>query len=63
MRGFTPVINAMVSKELGEKESQSLDRLRAATVAWLFDDLSTSSNQWLEKDFWLRQSQSLFWDW
>jgi hypothetical protein len=55
------VVNAMVSKELGEKESQSLDKLRAATVAWLFDDLSASSNQWLNKDFWLRQSQSLFW--
>jgi hypothetical protein len=55
------VVNAMVSKELGEKESQSLDKLRAATVAWLFDDLGASSNQWLNKDFWLRQSRSLFW--
>lgn len=55
------VVNAMVSKELGEEESQSLDKLRAATVAWLFDDLGTSSNQWLNKDFWLRQSRSLFW--
>jgi hypothetical protein len=55
------VVNAMVSKELGEKESQSLDKLRAATVAWLFDDLGASSNQWLNKDFWLRQSKALFW--
>lgn len=55
------VVNAMVSKELGEEESQSLDKLRAATAAWLFDDLGTSSNQWLNKDFWLRQSRSLFW--
>jgi hypothetical protein len=55
------VVNAMVSKELGEKESQSLDKLRAATVAWLFDDLGQSSNQWLNKDFWLRQSRALFW--
>jgi hypothetical protein len=54
------VVNAMVSKELGEKESQSLNKLRAATVAWLFDDLGKSSNQWLNRDFWLRQSQSLF---
>jgi hypothetical protein len=51
----------MVSKELGEEESQSLDKLRAATVAWLFNDLGTSPNQWLNKDFWLRQSRSLFW--
>lgn len=55
------VVNAMVSKELGEKESQGLDKLRAATVAWLFDDLGASPNQWLNKDFWLRQSHSLFW--
>lgn len=55
------VINAMVSKELGEKESQSLDKLRAATVAWLFDDLGASDNQWLNKDFWMRQSKALFW--
>jgi len=54
-------INAMVSKELGEKESQSLEKLCAATVAWMFDDLGQSSNQWLNKDFWLRQSKSLFW--
>ena len=54
-------VNAMVSKELGEEESHSLDKLRAATVAWLFDDLGASSNQWLDKDFWLRQSRNLFW--
>ena len=55
------VVNAMVSKELGEKESQSLEKLCAATAAWLFDDLGQSANQWLDKDFWLRQSKSLFW--
>ena len=55
------VVNAMVSKELGEKESASLEKLCAATAAWLFDDLGQSANQWLDKDFWLRQSKSLFW--
>ena len=55
------VINQMVSKELGEKESQSLDKLRAGTAAWLFEKLGSSPNKWLNKDFWLRQSQSLFW--
>jgi hypothetical protein len=54
-------INAMVSKELGEEESQSLDKLRAATAAWMFEKLGTSTNKWLNKDFWLRQSKSLFW--
>jgi len=55
------VVNAMVSKELGEKESVSLEKLCTATAAWLFDDLGQSANQWLDKDFWLRQSKSLFW--
>jgi hypothetical protein len=55
------VVNQMVSQELGEKESQSLDKLRAATAAWMFDKLGSSSNKWLNKDFWLRQSYSLFW--
>jgi hypothetical protein len=55
------VINQMVSQELGERESQSLDKLRAGTVAWLFEKLGSSSNKWLDKDFWLRQSYSLFW--
>lgn len=54
-------INGMVSKELGEEESQSLDKLRGATVAWMFEKLGASSNKWLNKDFWLRQSKSLFW--
>lgn len=53
--------NALVSKELGEKESSSLEKLATATAAWLFDDLGDSPNQWLNKDFWLRQSRSLFW--
>jgi hypothetical protein len=55
------VVNHMVSQELGEKESQSLDKLRAATAAWLFEKLGSSPNKWLNKDFWLRQSSSLFW--
>jgi hypothetical protein len=54
-------VNGMLSKELGEKESQSLDKLRAATAAWMFEKLGSSSNNWLDKDFWLRQSRSLFW--
>lgn len=53
-------IHGMVAKELGEEDSQSLNKLRAATVAWLFEKLGKSSNQWLDKDFWLRQSENLF---
>lgn len=55
------VVNQMVSQELGEKESQSLDKLRAATAAWLFEKLDNSPNKWLNKDFWMRQSYNLFW--
>jgi hypothetical protein len=55
-------INGMVSKELGEKETESLDKLRAATAAWMFEKLGSSSNKWLDKDFWLRQSKNLFLD-
>lgn len=53
-------IHGMVAKELGEEDSQSLNKLRAATAAWLFDKLGKSTNQWLDKDFWLRQSENLF---
>jgi hypothetical protein len=55
------VINHMVSKELGEKETESLDKLRAATAAWMFEKLGSSSNKWLDKDFWLKASHNLFW--
>jgi len=53
-------IHGMVAKELGEEDSQSLNRLRAATAAWLFEDLGPNENRWLDKDFWMRQSESLF---
>jgi hypothetical protein len=53
-------IHGMVAKELGEEDSQSLNKLRLATVGWLFEKLGRSSNQWLNKEFWLRQSEALF---
>ena len=53
-------IHGMVAKELGEEDSQSLNKLRAATAAWLFERLGKSEVQWLNKEFWLRQSESLF---
>jgi len=30
------------------------------TALWIYDKLGKSSNKWLDKDFWLRQSDSLF---
>lgn len=53
-------IHSLVSKELGENAGQSLNKLRRATALWAFDKLSSSTNKWLDKDFWLRQSDNLF---
>lgn len=53
-------IHGMVSKELNQEDSVSLNRLRAATAAWLFEKLGANENKWLDKDFWMRSSESLF---
>jgi len=53
-------IHSLVSKELGETAGQSLNKLRRATALWAFDKLSRNDNKWLDKDFWLRQSDNLF---
>lgn len=53
-------IHSLVSKELGENAGQSLNKLRRATALWAFDKLSSSANKWLDKDFWLHQSDNLF---
>jgi len=53
-------VHSLVAKELGETAGQSLNKLRRATALWAFDALQTSNDKWLNKDFWLRQSDSLF---
>ena len=53
-------IHSMVCSELGIKSTQSLNRLRKATVAWVMDSLTTSENKYLDKDFWIRQSDNLY---
>jgi hypothetical protein len=53
-------VNSLLAKELGEKPSDSLNRLRRATALWMFDDLGAHAEKWLDKDFWLRQSDSLY---
>jgi hypothetical protein len=53
-------IHSLVARELGETASQSLNKLRRATALWIFDQLGESSNKWLDKSFWLRQSDNLF---
>lgn len=54
-------IHSMVCSELGLKSTQSLNRLRRATVGWVTDGLgANTSNKYLDKDFWLSQSDSLY---
>ena len=50
----------MVCSELQLKSTQSLNRLRRATVGWVVDGLGNSDNRYLDKDFWLAQSDSLY---
>lgn len=54
-------IHSMVCSELSLKSTQSLNRLRRATVGWVTDGLgANTSNKYLDKDFWLSQSDSLY---
>jgi len=52
--------HAMVAKDLGEVSTPALNRLRKATVSWVMDGLSTNEDKYLDKDFWLKQSDSLY---
>ena len=51
--------NSLVCKELGLTISPSLDKLRKATISWVMSPLKESSNKYLDKKFWLDQSDSL----
>ena len=51
--------NSLVCRELGLTVSPSLDKLRKATIAWVVQPLKRSSNKYLDKQFWLDQSDSL----
>ena len=52
--------NSLVCRELGLTVSPSLDKLRKATIAWVMQPLNPqASNKYLNKEFWLQQSDSL----
>lgn len=51
--------NSLVCRELGLTVSPSLDKLRKATIAWVMQPLKRSTNKYLDKQFWLDQSDSL----
>jgi hypothetical protein len=53
-------VHSMVCSELGLKSTAGLNRLRRATVGWVVEGLGSSSNKYLDKDFWLSQSDSLY---
>jgi hypothetical protein len=52
--------HAMVAHDLGLKSTENLNKLRRATVHWAMDMLGHSQDKYLNKDFWLRQSDSLY---
>ena len=53
-------IHAMVAHDLGEVTTPNLNRLRRATVAWVMDGLGSHEDRYLDKDFWMAQSDSLY---
>ena len=55
--------NSLICEELGLKYSQSLDKLRKATIAWVMQPLKAgSSNKYLDKAFWLNASDRLMYE-
>ena len=54
------LIHAMVAHDLGEKPTPALNKLRKATVHWAMDLLGSNENKYLDKDFWLKQSDNLY---
>lgn len=54
------LIHAMVAHDLGEKTTPALNKLRKATVHWAMDLLGSNENKYLDKDFWIKQSDNLY---
>ena len=53
-------LHAMVAHDLGHKTTSNLNKLRKATVHWAMDLLGTGDDKHLNKDFWLKQSDNLY---
>lgn len=54
------LIHAMVARDVSEATTPNLNKLRKATIHWAMDLLGSSSNKYLDKDFWLKQSDNLY---
>lgn len=53
-------LHAMVAHDLGHQTTANLNRLRKATVHWAMDLLGNNQDKYLDKDFWMKQSDSLY---
>ena len=52
--------NSLVCRELGLDYSNSLDKLRKATMSWLLEPLGTNTqDKYLDKKFWFQSSDNL----
>tara|TARA_A200000159_G_scaffold10427_1_gene8855 strand:+ start:690 stop:1409 length:720 start_codon:yes stop_codon:yes gene_type:complete len=54
--------NSLVCTELGLVPSPSLDKLRKATINWIFQPLGNSPDRYLDKKFWLDSSDRLMYE-
>ena len=54
--------NSLVCAELGLVPSNSLDKLRKATINWIMQPLGSNSDKYLDKNFWLDSSDRLMYD-
>ena len=54
--------NSLVCSELGLVPSNSLDKLRKATINWIFQPLGNSPDKYLDKKFWLDSSDRLMYE-
>lgn len=55
--------NSLVCAELGLVPSQSLDKLRKATINWVMQPLAVNnSDKYLSKKFWLDSSDRLMYE-
>jgi len=54
--------NSLVCREMGYEPSPSLDKLRKATVHWIFEPLGEKDAKFLSKNFWTNSSDRLMYE-
>ena len=55
--------NSLVCHDMGLRPSQSLDKLRKATINWIFQPLSsTTEDKYLNRNFWVDSSDRLMYE-